>query len=162
MCGAGDSPNSKKKGDSSSWYFAAISRNATDETTDHYVTQTNFSPTNMNSDCGDDEEIIAWIPSPPNELLHGKLDSGIPADHTHDCVLEKLLLYTRPSSNPLLSKSLKTQKRPSRSELHFAPYQHTRSSSVDQLADKMKRWNMRKVPSQQSQQLTDTKTLIES
>lgn len=162
MCGVGDAPNLNNKGDSSSWYFAAICRNASDETTDPYKVQTNYSPTNVNADCGDDEEIVAWIPSPPNELLHGKIDFENPIDNAHDSVFEKLILHSRPSSNPLLSKSLKIQKRPSRKELHFAPYQHTRSSSVDHLADKMKRWNMRKIPPQQPQQITETKTDIES
>ena len=162
MCGTGDAPNPIDRVDSSSWYFAAICRSPSDEATDPYKTPSNVSPISTNADCGDDEEIIAWIPSPSNEPPHGKLDTRILTDDANDSAFERLTLHTRPSSNPMLSKSLKFQKRSSRSEIHFAPYQLTRSSSVDHLADKMKRWNMRKIPPQQPQQITETKTDIES
>jgi hypothetical protein len=162
MCGTGDAPNPIDRVDSSSWYFAAICRNPSDEATDPYKTPTNVSPISTNVDCGDDEEIIAWIPSPSNEPPHGKLDTRILTDNANDSTFERLTLQTRPSSNPLLSKSLKFQKRSSRSEIHFAPYQPTRSSSVDHLADKMKRWNMRNAPSQQPQLLIDPKTPADS
>jgi hypothetical protein len=162
MCGIGDAPNPIDRVDSSSWYFAAICRSPSDEATDPYKTPTNLSPISTNVDCGDDEEIIAWIPSPSNEPPHGKLDTRILTDNANDSAFERLTLHTRPFSNPLLSKSLKFQKRSSRSEIHFAPYQPTRSSSVDHLADKMKRWNMRNAPSQQPQLLIDFKTPAES
>ena len=164
MCGIGDAPNPIERVNSSSWYFAAICRNPSDEATDPYQTPIDVSPISTNADCGDDEEIIAWIPfpSPSNESPHGKLDTRILTDNANDTAFEKMTLQTRPSSNPLLFKSLKFQKRSSRSEIHFAPYQLIRSSSVDHLADKMKRWNMRKAPSQQPQLLIDSKTSAES